>query len=178
MRCFIVLAISLPLFSCTDPNANVDDLNEFVTKTKSQIYPINDKVPALNKIDAIAFTQEKGRNPFLEPKAEVAEPLKNRPKSCPQPDFSRKKQALEMYSLDNLAMRGTLRLDQELWALVQVSDGELHKVKPGYYLGLNHGKVLKITKNEVELLELASDSDGCWQERITQITLQITAGMK
>lgn len=170
MKYFTLLTISLALFSCMD--ANVDDLNEFVIKTKSQIYPIDDKVPALTKIDAIAFTQDKGRNPFSEPKAEVAAPAKNTPKSCPQPDFAREKQALERYSLDNLAMRGTLLVDKELWALVQVADGELHKVKPGYYLGLNHGKVIKVTKNKVELLELAPDKNGCWQERITQITLQ------
>ncbi|MFT6986343.1 MAG: type IV pilus assembly protein PilP [Psychromonas sp.] len=170
MRIFILLLITLPLFSCVE--VKVDDLSEFVVKTKSQIYPINDKVPALKKIEPIVFTQGDGRNPFSEPKAEVVAPTKNTPKSCPQPNFERKKQPLEMYSLDNLIMRGTLRIDDELWALVQVSGGELYKVKPGYYLGLNHGKVLKVTKNEVELLELASDRDGCWQERITQIKLQ------
>ncbi|MCG6200707.1 pilus assembly protein PilP [Psychromonas antarctica] len=170
MRSLILLLITLPLFSCGD--ANVDDLNDFVAKAKVQIYPVNDNVPDLKKIDAMIFTQEEGRNPFSEPKMEVAAPVRNAPKSCPQPDFERKKQPLEMYSLDNLIMRGTLRIDNILWALVQITGGELHKVKLGYYLGLNHGKVLKITKEKVELLELVSDKDGCWQERITQITLQ------
>ena len=170
MRFFTLLLITLPLYSCVD--VNVDDLNDFVVKTKSQIYPINDKVPALKKIDVIGFTQEEGRNPFSEPQAETVAPVKSALKSCPQPNFKRKKHPLEMYSLDNLSMRGTLQINEQLWALVQVSGGELHKVKPGDYIGLNHGKVLKITKSKVELLELASDKDGCWQERITQITLQ------
>lgn len=170
MRFFICLVMTLPLFSCTD--VNVDDLNEFVVKTKSQIYPINDKVPALKKIDAITFTEEQGRNPFSKPQAEAVAPIKNAPKSCPQPNFKRRKQPLEMYSLNNLSMRGTLLINDELWALVQVSGGEIHKIKAGYYLGLNHGKVIKVTKSKVELLELAADTDGCWQERITQITLQ------
>ncbi|WP_084605301.1 pilus assembly protein PilP [Psychromonas aquimarina] len=170
MRIIIILLVSFPLLSCVE--ADVNDLSAFVVEAKSKVYPINDKVPALKKIEALEFTQEKGRNPFVEPKAEVAAPTKNAPKSCPQPNFKRKKQALEMYSLGNLVMRGTLFMNDELWALVQVSGGEIHKVRPGYYLGLNHGKVLKITKNEIELLELASDRDGCWQERITQITLQ------
>lgn len=169
MRVFIVFLMTLPLYACVD--IQLDDLSEFIVKTKSQIYPINDKVPALKKIDAITFTQEKGRNPFSEPKAEIVAPVKSVPTSCPQPDFERKKQPLEMYSLDNLMMRGTLLIDDELWALVQVSGGDLYKVKSGYYLGLNHGKVLNITKNKVELLELATDRDGCWQERMTQITL-------
>lgn len=170
MRFFVLLIMTLPLFSCVE--VNVDDLNEFVAKTKSQIYPINDKVPALKKIDAVVFVHEDGRNPFSDPKAEVAEPTKTKPKSCPQPNFDRKKDPLEMYSLENLSMQGTMQINGELWALVHVSGGELHKVKTGYYLGLNHGKVLNITKTKVELLELASDTNGCWRERITQITLK------
>ena len=170
MRLFIVLAMTFPLFSCVD--VNLDDLSRFVVETKAKIYPINDKVPTLKKINALTFTQESGRNPFTAPKAEVAAPVLNAPKSCPQPNLNRKKQALEMYSLDNLAMRGTLVVDQEIWALVQVTDGELYRVRPGYYLGLNHGKVLKITEDKIDLLELAADREGCWQERVTQITLQ------
>jgi len=170
MRFFIILAMTFPLFSCVD--VNLDDLSRFVVETKAKIYPINDNVPTLKKINALAFTQKGGRNPFTAPKAEVAAPVVNAPKSCPQPNLNRKKQALEMYSLDNLAMRGTLVVDQEIWALVQVTDGELYRVRPGYYLGLNHGKVLKITEDKIDLLELATDREGCWQERVTQITLQ------
>ena len=170
MKYLLTLIMSFSLFACVE--VKIDDLSEFVVETKSKVYPINDKVPTLKKIDTLVFTPEKGRNPFSEAKAEVIAPVKNVPKSCPQPNFERKKQALEMHSVENLLMRGTLLINGKLWALVQVSDGEIHKVQPGYYLGLNYGKVLEITKNKIELLELASDSNGCWQERITQITLQ------
>jgi type IV pilus assembly protein PilP len=169
MRHFIILLMIFPLASCVE--VDIDDLSRFVVETKAKIYPIDDKVPTLKKIDALAFTQEESRNPFSEPKAEVVTPVANAPKSCPQPNFNRKKQALEMYSLDNLAMRGTVLVDQEIWALVQVTGGELYKVKPGYYLGLNHGEIVKIAEDRIDLLELALDRDGCWQERITQITL-------
>ncbi len=170
MRLFIILIMTLPLFACVE--VNIDDLSSFVAETKAKVYPIDDKVPTLKKIDPLAFTQKGARNPFSEPQAEAVVPVVNAPKSCPQPNLNRKKQALEMYSLDNLTMRGTLLVDQQIWALVQVSGGELYKVKPGYYLGLNHGKVLKIAEDKIDLLELAADQDGCWQERITQITLK------
>lgn len=170
MRTLILLLAPLVLLGCVE--SNDDDLKKFVVKAKAKIYPVNDKIPTLEKIDAVAFTQSEGRNPFSKPKAEVIAPVKSAPKTCPQPNFERKKQPLEKYSLDNITMRGTLLINEQLWALVQVSKGELYRVKPGNYLGLNHGKVLNITKNKVELLELASDKDGCWQERITQITLK------
>jgi type IV pilus assembly protein PilP len=170
MRIIIILLFSFTLFSCVE--VELEDLKTFVADSKSKIYPINDKIPQLKQIEALTYTGNETRNPFTKPKAEVVTPVASAPKSCPQPNFKRKKQALEVYSLDNLIMRGTLLINEELWALVQASGGEIHKVKPGYYLGLNHGKVLEVTKDKIELLELASDRDGCWQERITQITLQ------
>ncbi len=170
MKILITLILSLSLFSCVE--VKIDDLTRFVVDAKSKVYPINDKIPELKKIDALAYTGGEGRNPFTEPKAEVAAPVKAAPKSCPQPNFNRTKQALEMYSVENLLMSGTLFINDELWALVKSPGGEIHKVRPGYFLGLNHGKVLNITNAKIELLELAADRDGCWQERITQITLQ------
>jgi len=170
MKILITLVLSLSLVACVE--VEIDDLTQFVVEAKSKVYPINDKIPELKKIDAIAYTGGDGRNPFSEPKAEVVTPPKNEPKSCPQPNFNRKKQALEMYSLENLLMSGTLLIDEELWGLVKAPGGEIYKVRPGYYLGLNYGKVLRVTNTKIELLELASDKDGCWQERITQITLQ------
>ena len=170
MRFLITLLLSFSLFACVD--VEKEDLHAFVTATKSKTYPINDKIPELKKIDPLEFTGAGERNPFINPKAEVVVASNDSPKSCPQPDLSRKKQILEMYSVDNLLMRGTLFVDGELWALIQVPGGEIHKVRPGNYLGLNHGKILDISKVKIELLELASDRNGCWKERVTQITLQ------
>ncbi|PKH01125.1 pilus assembly protein PilP [Psychromonas sp. MB-3u-54] len=169
MRFFIILLMSFPLFSCVD--TDLDDLNRFVVETKTKNHPLDDKVPTFKQINPLSFTQAAGRNPFSEPKAEVVTAIVNVPKSCPQPNLNRKKQALEMYSLDNLTMRGTVLVDQVLWGLVKVTKGELYKVKPGYYLGLNHGKIVNITEDKIDLLELAVDRDGCWQERITKIML-------
>jgi type IV pilus assembly protein PilP len=172
MKILIILLFSCTLFSCVEVEVDTHDLEQFVIEAKAKLYPINDKIPELKKINALAYTGKKGRDPFSEPQEEVVTPTADTPKSCPQPNFKRKKQALEMHSVDNLLMRGTLLINNQLWALVQASGGEIHKVRPGYYLGLNHGKVLQITEDKIDLLELASDRDGCWQERITQITIE------
>ncbi|MFT4836179.1 MAG: type IV pilus assembly protein PilP [Psychromonas sp.] len=169
MRFFIILLMIFPLFSCVD--TDLDDLNRFVAETKTKNYPLDDKVPTFKQINPLSFTQAAGRNPFSEPKAEVVTAIINVPKSCPQPNLNRKKQALEMYSLDNLTMRGTILVDQVLWGLVKVTGRELYKVKPGYYLGLNQGEIVNITEDKIDLLELVVDRDGCWQERINKIML-------
>ena len=169
MKLLISLCMILGLFACVDQDTT--DLQVFVETEKKNVYPINDKIPQLEEIEIVKFTQDNGRNPFSAPRAEAVVAIKGVPKSCPQPDFERKKQALEMHSLGNLKMRGTLQSDGELIALIQSPDGKVHQVKSGDHLGLSYGKVIKIVKNKVELLELSADKDGCWYERETQITL-------
>jgi type IV pilus assembly protein PilP len=56
-------------------------------------------------------------------------------------------------------------------ALVRV-DNLLYQVKPGSYLGLNYGKVVKITEAEVTLREIVQDAVGEWIERIATLQLQ------
>tara|TARA_R110001583_G_scaffold6499_2_gene32823 strand:+ start:10298 stop:10816 length:519 start_codon:yes stop_codon:yes gene_type:complete len=165
---FTLLMISL-LFSCAE--AQLDDLEKFVADSKSKIYPLNDDIPTLKKIDTLTYNQVEARSPFSKPQAEVATEVKNASQSCPQPDFERKKQALEMYALSSMKMRGTLSINGVLWALVQVSGSEVYRVRTGYYLGLNYGKVLKVSSTQIDLLELASDRNGCWKERVTQLKL-------
>ena len=169
MKHIISLFMILGLFACVEKDTS--DLQNFVETEKKKVYPINDKIPQLEEIEIVKFTQENGRNPFSTPRAEAVVAIKNAPKSCPQPDFDRKKQALEMYSLGNLKMRGSLQSDGKLIALIQSPDGKVHQVKQKDYLGLSYGKVVNIVKNKVELLELTADKDGCWYERETQITL-------
>ncbi len=171
MRHIIFLFTIFGLFACVDYDTS--DLNKFVENEKKKTYPINDKIPHLENIEITKFTQNAGRDPFSIPRAEVLEPTKNKPTSCPQPNFVRKKEALEMYSLNNIKMKGTLQSEDQLIALIQSPDGKIHQLKQGDYIGLNYGKVLTIVKNKVKLLELASDKDGCWHERMTQITLHL-----
>ncbi|MBI1835073.1 MAG: pilus assembly protein PilP, partial [Burkholderiales bacterium] len=42
----------------------------------------------------------------------------------------------------------------------------------GAYLGLNFGKIVRITDSRVELLERVQDSSGEWAERKASLELQ------
>ena len=68
-------------------------------------------------------------------------------------------------------MHGTLGSEEHLWGLIKASSGEIFRVSPGDYIGLNHGEILDITKNYIELSELILTGKGCWQVRTTQIPL-------
>lgn len=168
MKPLLVMVTSALLIGC---QANSDDLNVYVANVKSKTYPINDQIPTIQEIAISPYVAVNKRKPFSIPRPEEAISANSTPKSCPQPNLKRQKQPLEKFSVDNLFMRGTIELDEHLWALVQVSGGDLHRVRSGYYLGLNHGRILNVEKDKINLLELVPDEEGCWVEQTTQLTL-------
>jgi type IV pilus assembly protein PilP len=67
---------------------------------------------------------------------------------------------LENFELDSLRMVGTLQDTNELWGIVLDKTGTVHRVKVGNYLGKNHGKILSISEDKIELREIVSTTGG------------------
>jgi type IV pilus assembly protein PilP len=88
-----------------------------------------------------------------------------------EPDFSRKKEELEDYPLENLKMVGYLYIHNVANAVIKAPDGKLHHVKVGNYMGQNFGKIISITETELKLREMVQDSAGDWSERISTLQL-------
>lgn len=89
-----------------------------------------------------------------------------------QPDFSRRKEPLEKFSLESLKMVGSLEQDEKSFALIKAPDSTLHRVKQGGYLGQNFGLISDISESEVNLKEIVQDSTGDWSERISTLMLE------
>lgn len=87
------------------------------------------------------------------------------------PEMARRKEALEAYPLDTMAMVGTLLRQGQPVALVRV-DKLLYQVRTGQYLGQNFGRVTQVTENEVQLREIVQDAAGEWIERKAALQLQ------
>lgn len=87
------------------------------------------------------------------------------------PELARRKEALEAFPLDAMALVGSLVKAGKPVALVQV-DKLLYQVKPGAYLGQNYGRVTKISETEVTLREIVQDAVGEWVERAATLQLQ------
>ena len=87
------------------------------------------------------------------------------------PELNRRKEPLEAYPLDTMAMVGSLQRAGQPVALVKV-DNLLYQVKPGNYLGQNYGRVMKVTETEVVLREIVQDATGDWIERTATLQLQ------
>jgi type IV pilus assembly protein PilP len=87
------------------------------------------------------------------------------------PEQARRKEPLEAYPLDTMAMVGSLVKEGKPVALVQV-DRLIYQIRPGQYLGQNYGRVMKVSETEVLLREIVQDPGGEWIERRATLNLQ------
>lgn len=90
-----------------------------------------------------------------------------------KPDLTRPREQLENYSIDSIQMVGTIRRPEgDLFALVSDNTGALHRVSRGNYLGRNHGKIMNIRENKIDVIEIVSDGLDGWLERPRTIILK------
>ena len=68
-------------------------------------------------------------------------------------------------------MVGTLQLGGALYGLVQTSDGLIHRVTVGNYVGQNDGRVVGIEESEIQLTEIIPDGLGGYMEQPAMIGL-------
>lgn len=87
------------------------------------------------------------------------------------PEMARRKEPLEAFPLDSMAMVGSLNKTGVPTALLRVNN-LIYQVKLGSYLGQNYGKITKITETAIQLREVVQDATGDWIERLTTLDLQ------
>jgi len=87
------------------------------------------------------------------------------------PDQDRPREFLEQEPLDSLTMVGTLHNATGDFGLIQDSEGRVHRVTIGNYMGQNHGKIIGITDSEILLDEIVADSLGGYVSRPASIGL-------
>lgn len=141
------------------------------TQTKPQVQPI----PEPKKFVPQAYTQEAATDPFSNQK--LTQALKRESSTGTSnaglvaPELARRKEPLESYPLDAMAMVGSLVKEGKPVALLKV-DNLLYQVHPGNYLGQNFGKITKVGETEVVLREIVQDAAGEWVERTATLQLQ------
>ncbi len=119
----------------------------------------------------------RGRNPFRafsdqSPQEAVAKAKDPRQQLFVNEIKNRNPEELERFELDSLRMVGTLQNTGQLWGIVVDSEGTVHKVRAGNYLGKNYGRILKITEAKMDLREILSDGEGSYQERQASLALR------
>jgi len=87
------------------------------------------------------------------------------------PELARRKEPLEEFPLDTMAMVGHMVRAGKPVALVKVGN-MLYQVQAGEHLGQNYGLITKISETEVALREIVQDAAGEWIERTAALQLQ------
>jgi type IV pilus assembly protein PilP len=76
-------------------------------------------------------------------------------------------------------MIGTIEMKSNLWGLIKSSaDGTVYRVQAGNYMGQNYGKIIHISADKIELMEIVPDKPGTWREQQMSVTLAEEAGGK
>jgi type IV pilus assembly protein PilP len=126
-----------------------------------------DPLPQIKPYDPFAYNAFDLPDPF---KPRKIEPTKGASKLAP--DLARRKEPLEAYPLESLAMVGTLERNKTIYALVRTPDRDVYQIRAGNYVGQNFGVVTGIGEGEVKLKELVQDGGGDWTERSSTLQLQ------
>lgn len=85
--------------------------------------------------------------------------------------LSHNREELENFELDSLRMIGTLQDVDQMWAIIRDTQGTVHRVQIGNYLGRNYGKIIEIQEDRLELREVVRDTNGRWEERPATLAL-------
>jgi type IV pilus assembly protein PilP len=165
--------LSVTLLGCSDEQ--LIDLEQYTRQIKSRSRGTIESLPAVKLYEIFTYQASDLRNPFIptiatlpsQPSSQEGSESKN----TTQPDLNRYKEALEEYTLDSLRMVGTLEQGVEIWAIVRASNGMLYRVKKGNYMGRNHGRIISINEEMIELTEIVPDERGGWSKRQVTLTL-------
>ncbi|WP_024611846.1 pilus assembly protein PilP [Pseudoalteromonas sp. TB64] len=164
----LIPLLALVLSGCND---DTSEQKEFIDQVKASTTPKVDAIPDLIKFEYFEYSAKQLRSPFVAPQPEIIQNKLTQVKNCLHPDPERRREPLEKYPLDNLAMKGTMGSNGQAWALITAADETLHRVTVGNYLGSYDGKVRLVNSDYIELVELIPDGSGCWKERLTKLEM-------
>lgn len=157
LRKFIPLLVPLLLAGCA--SQDMSDLRGFVDEVKARPPSGIEPIPEVKPVVGFVYTAKNRRDPFTPQEDETAA-TESILDSGIRPDPNRRKEELESFTLDSLRMVGTLEQNEATWGLVKTSDGTIHRVAPGNFMGQNDGKITRISEDKIELIELVPTGSG------------------
>lgn len=167
--CFIVVNLT----GCG--SSKEDDVRQWMVEERNQTRPRVSPIPAPKQFKPEAYTNTTAIEPFSNQK--LTQALKRDSAQVAAngalvaPELARRKEPLEAFPLDSMALVGSIIKAGQPVALVKV-DNLLYQVKLGNYLGEHYGRVTKISETDVTLREIVQDAVGEWIERVATLQLQ------
>ena len=167
IRATVAVTAAFALLGLSGCSKDMSDLEQWVKTTKARPGGRIDELPTVEPYASHTYSSSNQRSPFVPEQrlrqAAVGNGLR--------PDRDRNREFLEGFPLDTLRMVGSLQNGGQTYALVQASDGLIHRVQPGNYVGENDGRITGITESEILITEIVPDGLGGYLERAAAIAL-------
>ena len=174
VKVLVVVLIAAGLSAC---DSDQEDLQRWMAEQRAQVKPSVPRITEPKKFTPQTYTEASSFEPFNMLKLTQALRRESNQPSTSEliaPELARRKEALEAFPLDSMAMVGSMNRNGQPVALVRV-DKLLYKVRVGEYLGLNYGRITRINETEVGLREIVQDAAGELIERVATLQLQESA---
>ena len=164
------LILALSMFGLTACGGDMDDLDQYVNEVKSRPGGRIESLPEITPYAVFTYISdvEGKRSPFIPDTPQITTSAAG---GGIRPDSDRSREFLEGFPLDTLRMVGTMFIGETMYGLVRTSDGLIHRVVPGNYLGQNDGLINDIDESGIVLVEIISDGIGGYIERDAAISL-------
>lgn len=166
----VCLVITFGLSGCSSKQEFSDlkkTLDEIRQRPRGAIQP----PPEFKAQPTFTYAAHKLRSPFMPPMDEAL--LPETESKTIAPDLTRPKEYLEGFNIEGLKMVGTIsRPGGPLEALVQDTEGGVHRVRIGNYLGKNFGRVAAVEDTRVAVMEIVPDGHDGWVERPRTIRVE------
>lgn len=169
LRFTLYTLFTVMLLGCGS-DSDMEELQEYIAEVKNRSPQPLEPLPEPKIFQTFTYVANDRRGPFTPSDDTDEQPMAD-PTSTVFPRKDRRKEELESFPLDALNMVGTLRQNSEIWALIQAADGTVHRVKAGNYMGKNHGKILSIAEDKIDIIEIVSNGMGGWLERAANLVL-------
>ena len=162
------LALAVLALGLSGCGGGADDLDAYVNEVKKRKGGVIEPLPEITPYEVFNYLADKQgiRSPFQPDTLQQVGGL-----SGPRPDDERSREYLESFPLDALGLVGTMHIDETMYGLVKTSDGLIHRVTPGNYMGQNDGRITEISESEIDLVEIISDGIGGYIERDAAVGL-------
>ncbi|MCP4331370.1 MAG: pilus assembly protein PilP [Gammaproteobacteria bacterium] len=151
------------------------DLRGFVQEIRAKPPGRIEPIPEFQPYQNFEYTSHDLRDPFKQVdfrRPELNEEELSQLTDGLRPDIDRVKEPLEDFPLDTLRLKGTIDDKEGIkWGLIFAPDNTIHRVIEGNFLGQNHGRIISVSDQTIELTEIVPDGLGNYIERSSAITL-------
>ena len=162
---FVTLA--LVLAGC---ESRIDYVNQEMANIRNTAPIPIEPAPDFVTVESFTYAAQQLKSPFLP--SSLASELKIMAGKRVYPNLSRQQQPLETYALETLSFKGSMRNQSGgIVALIQTPDGQIERVQVGNYMGSNHGRIVKITPTQIDVIEIIPDGREGYVERPRSLIL-------